>query len=246
MNLLSPLRLGVDVATGAVKVATAVPRRILRQLTDGRGDQQRFEAAAPSTTTTPATPAGPAPGGTGRRARTPRATPARATTREPGVERTGSPPEPTAAAGASGGVGGTTLAPGDAAAAGAPDPTAASSADRAAPTTRQGARRANDVRPPRTTRARRRTEPKRAEVDRRRAEQRESAESPGSTLAETEGAANPAARLRVDEPWDGYRSMKASEIVARVRSSDAATKAVVRLYEQTHKQRKSILDATGA
>jgi hypothetical protein len=38
--------------------------------------------------------------------------------------------------------------------------------------------------------------------------------------------------------------LRAPEIAARVRESDAATKAVVRLYEQTHKKRKSILAAT--
>jgi hypothetical protein len=40
--------------------------------------------------------------------------------------------------------------------------------------------------------------------------------------------------------------MKAGEIVTRVKRSDAAAKAVVRLYEQTHKKRKSILDATAS
>ena len=38
--------------------------------------------------------------------------------------------------------------------------------------------------------------------------------------------------------------MKAAEIAQRVRGGDAATKAVVRLYEQTHKKRKSVLSAT--
>jgi 3-hydroxyacyl-CoA dehydrogenase len=38
--------------------------------------------------------------------------------------------------------------------------------------------------------------------------------------------------------------MKASEIVARLESSDATVKAVVRLYEQNGKKRKSILTAT--
>ena len=261
MDLFSPLRLGVHVATDAVKLATFVPRLLINQLTDD-ADQQRFRPAArpvrtpddteygdgtpPPTPTLRRTRSGTAPGGTGRRAPSPRATPGRATTRDPSVERTVSPPEPTSAAGASGGIGGTAAAPGDAAAAGAPDPTAASSATRARRTVPQGERRTSDVRPPRTTRARKRTEPKRSEIDRRRAEQRETTESPETTLAETEGSATPAATLRVDEPWDGYGTMKAAAIVTRVRSSDDATKAVVRLYEQTHKKRKSILDATAA
>jgi hypothetical protein len=221
-----------------VKLATVVPRLILHQLT-GDDDQQRFEPTdRPVGTPRRDTRA------TSRRAPAPRATPGRATTTESGIERTGAPPEPTSAAGASGGIGGTAAAPGDAAAVGAPDPTAASSAVAAERTVPQGERRARDVRPQRTTRARQRTEPKRSEIDRRRAEQRESGESPDTTLAETEGAAEPHATIHVDAPWPGYEKMKAPEIVARVKESDAATKAVVRLYEQTHKKRKSILDAT--
>jgi hypothetical protein len=241
MDLFSPLRFGVHVATDAVKLATAVPRLLIHQLNPT--DRRRYE---PTDTHNGAaasrSPAGgpPAPGANGSQAST---TPGRAVTREPGVQRTGTPPEPTSAAGASGGIAGTAAAPGDAAAAGAPDPTASSSAAPAPRTTRQGARRQNDVRPP-ATRVRRRTEPKRSEIDRRRAEQRESAEATDVTLAETEGGATPGATLRVDEPWDGYGSMKAGDIVTRLKSSDAATKAVVRLYEQTHKKRKSILDAT--
>jgi hypothetical protein len=38
--------------------------------------------------------------------------------------------------------------------------------------------------------------------------------------------------------------MKAADIVSRIRSGDPATKAVVRLYESTHKKRKSVLAAT--
>jgi hypothetical protein len=66
------------------------------------------------------------------------------------------------------------------------------------------------------------------------------------TLVESEGAAAPSAQIRVDAPWGGYDTMKAAEIVARVKGADGAAKAVVRLYEQTHKKRKSILDATAS
>lgn len=229
MDLLSPIRLGVHVATDAVKLATFVPRLILEQLnSNGHDDEQRFQPTEQERPAAAATrPAGTRPVAT------------RPVSTRP------SAPDPTSAAGASGGVAGTAAAPGDAAAANAPDPTAAST-DRAARTVRQGQRRSNDVRPPRTTRVRQRTEPKRSEIDRRRVEQRDSAETPETTLAETEGSASPAATVRVDEPWDGYGSMKAGDIVTRLASSDAATKAVVRLYEQTHKKRKSILDATAA
>jgi hypothetical protein len=184
MDLLSPIRLGVHVATDAVKLATVVPRLILQQLnSNGHDDEQRFQPTEQERPTAATTrPVGTRPVGT------------RPVSARP------SAPEPTSAAGASGGVAGTAAAPGDAAAASAPDPTAAST-DRAARTVRQGQRRSNDVRPPRTTRVRQRTEPKRSEIDRRRVEQRDSAETPETTLAETEGSATPGATLHVDEPW---------------------------------------------
>ncbi|HWT95361.1 MAG TPA: hypothetical protein VN238_20360, partial [Solirubrobacteraceae bacterium] len=63
-------------------------------------------------------------------------------------------------------------------------------------------------------------------------------------LIETEGGASPGPQIHVDEPWPNYSKMKAPDVVDRVRGADASTKAVVRLYEQTHKNRKSILTAT--
>src|SRR3954447_13604216 len=54
-------------------------------------------------------------------------------------------------------------------------------------------------------------------------------------LVETEGAADPGPELRVGEPWEGYGSMKAGEVVRRLRSADAATRAIVRLYESQTK-----------
>jgi hypothetical protein len=66
----------------------------------------------------------------------------------------------------------------------------------------------------------------------------------GASVVESEGAADPGATLRVDEPFEGYDKLRAPEIVARVRESDDAVKAVVRLYESTHKKRKSVLAAT--
>ncbi|HEX8205554.1 MAG TPA: hypothetical protein VF587_05795 [Solirubrobacteraceae bacterium] len=129
-------------------------------------------------------------------------------------------PEPTSAAGASRGVAGTADAPGAAAAVGAPDPTA--------PALRRGERKPTDVDPP--------TPESRFKRD---------TDDVEDELVETEGAASPHATLRVDEPFAGYDKMKAADIVDRVRSGDEATKAVVRLYESTHKKRKSILAATG-
>jgi hypothetical protein len=62
---------------------------------------------------------------------------------------------------------------------------------------------------------------------------------------ETEGSASPHATIRIDAPWDGYDTMKAGDIVTRLRSEDPTVKAIVRLYEQNGKKRKSIIDATG-
>jgi hypothetical protein len=128
-------------------------------------------------------------------------------------------PEPTSAAGASRGVAGTADAPGAAAAVDAPDPTA--------PSIPRRERKPTSVDPP--------TPEGRFKRD---------ADQVEDELVETEGAASPGATLRVDEPFDGYDKLRAPEIVDRVRSADDATKAVVRLYESTHKKRKSVLAAT--
>jgi hypothetical protein len=124
-----------------------------------------------------------------------------------------------------------------------PQPPPATPEPVVAPVPRQGARRETDVRPPQA-RPRQATTPKRSEIDRRREQAREREAAPAEVV-ETEGAATPGATIHVDEPWEGYEKLKAPEIVARVNESDAATKAVVRLYEQTHRKRKSIIDATG-
>jgi hypothetical protein len=52
------------------------------------------------------------------------------------------------------------------------------------------------------------------------------------------------ATIEVDEPWEGYDAMPATAIVARLRDGDEATRAVVRLYEQRHKNRATVLRAT--
>ena len=102
---------------------------------------------------------------------------------------------------------------------GAPDPTV--------PSTPQGARRDRDV------------------AAQRPAAPRATPRSPTTSASSRPRAPRrPRAQLHVDAPWDGYDEMKAGEIVARVSADDPAAKAVVRLYEQTHKKRKSILDAT--
>src|SRR4051794_40488013 len=65
------------------------------------------------------------------------------------------------------------------------------------------------------------------------------------TRVGTEGAAAPGAEVRVDAPWEDYDALKAADVVARLRTADDATRAMVRLYESGKKARKSVLDATG-
>jgi hypothetical protein len=51
------------------------------------------------------------------------------------------------------------------------------------------------------------------------------------------------AELRIDEPWEGYSRMSASEIRGRLRGADAATMAAVSLYEAANKGRSTVLRA---
>ncbi|QEC47742.1 hypothetical protein FSW04_09250 [Baekduia soli] len=68
----------------------------------------------------------------------------------------------------------------------------------------------------------------------------------GAEVVESVGPAEDVGgSIVVDLPWDGYDTMSAATIVARLRSADVATKGVVRLYEQQHKRRSTVLRATG-
>jgi hypothetical protein len=51
------------------------------------------------------------------------------------------------------------------------------------------------------------------------------------------------AEVRVEEPWDGYRRAKASEVIASLADLTREELAVVELYEATHRARKSVLAA---
>jgi hypothetical protein len=135
-------------------------------------------------------------------------------------------------------------APRAAEAAGAPDPTAASSTRRQR-TAPLGERRAVDV-APEPAAARHTPEITRAEAARHREQEREAEATADEDAALSLGSAEPGATIRVDAPWEGYEKMRAPDIVTRIRASSDAEKAIVRLYESTHKKRKSILDATGA
>jgi hypothetical protein len=62
---------------------------------------------------------------------------------------------------------------------------------------------------------------------------------------EAESSADgPGPELRVDAPWPGYDTMNVGEVLDRLTGTDGTTRAMVRLYEETHKNRKGVLRAT--
>ena len=64
-------------------------------------------------------------------------------------------------------------------------------------------------------------------------------------VAEVGDPAEVGATVHVEgEPFPGYDALRAPEIIARLQDSDESTRAIVRLYEQSHKQRRTILEAT--
>ena len=54
---------------------------------------------------------------------------------------------------------------------------------------------------------------------------------------------DPGSTIQVQPPWPSYDEHSASEVIKRVRSGDEATRAVVLLYERTHKARRSVIAA---
>ena len=54
---------------------------------------------------------------------------------------------------------------------------------------------------------------------------------------------DPGSMIEVQAPWARYDEHSAAEVIKRVRSGDEATRAVVLLYERTHKARKSVIAA---
>ncbi len=51
------------------------------------------------------------------------------------------------------------------------------------------------------------------------------------------------AQIHIEEPWDGYRRMHASEVIARIDTATAAELAAVNLYESAHQARQTVLQA---
>ena len=51
------------------------------------------------------------------------------------------------------------------------------------------------------------------------------------------------AELRIAEPWEGYRTMKASDIIDRIAGASPEELAAVELYELSGRNRKSVVSA---
>ena len=47
----------------------------------------------------------------------------------------------------------------------------------------------------------------------------------------------------MDEPWEGYSRMRAPEIQRALADAEPAALGAVRLYESTHRGRRSVLEA---
>jgi hypothetical protein len=51
------------------------------------------------------------------------------------------------------------------------------------------------------------------------------------------------AQIRIAEPWEGYRSMKAADVIDRLASASREELATVELFEMTARNRKSVIAA---
>jgi hypothetical protein len=51
------------------------------------------------------------------------------------------------------------------------------------------------------------------------------------------------AQIHVAPPFDGYDALRAADVVARLRGADIAQLGTIELYEQTHRRRRTVLDA---
>jgi hypothetical protein len=104
--------------------------------------------------------------------------------------------------------------------------------DTAATAPRARAKAATRGRPGGAT-AKRAAGPTRGEVARLREAQREAEGAPDG----------PGPVVHVEPPWDGYEDMTADEIIARLQHADPALAGVVRLYESTHRDRATVVEA---
>lgn len=51
------------------------------------------------------------------------------------------------------------------------------------------------------------------------------------------------AQIRIAEPWQGYAQLKAADVVDQLDGRDKAELAAIELYELSHRQRQTVIDA---
>jgi hypothetical protein len=51
------------------------------------------------------------------------------------------------------------------------------------------------------------------------------------------------AQIHVAEPWEGYAQLKAADVVGQLEGRDNAELAAIELYELSHRQRQTVIDA---
>jgi hypothetical protein len=64
-----------------------------------------------------------------------------------------------------------------------------------------------------------------------------------AAVADPGAEEGPGPAISVDEPWENYSKMKAPDIVDRLATATPEELAVVQLYENTHRRRKTVLAA---
>ena len=63
------------------------------------------------------------------------------------------------------------------------------------------------------------------------------------TVAESGAKDGAGAEVHVAEPWDGYREMKADDVIDRITGATVAELGAVELYELSGRSRQSVIDA---
>jgi hypothetical protein len=69
--------------------------------------------------------------------------------------------------------------------------------------------------------------------------------APIAPVAPAEPDTGPGPEIHIEPPWPGYDAMNVAAVVTRLRGANPTVVAMVRLYEETHKNRRGVLQATG-
>jgi hypothetical protein len=71
------------------------------------------------------------------------------------------------------------------------------------------------------------------------------ADADATIVASAGPSADPGPEIHIAPPWPGYDDMNVAAVVARCRDANPTVVMMVRLYEETHKNRRGVLQATG-